>query len=185
MDPAVAALDLTKAGAIIASMIESYLAAGATPPNAEGAEHAEFENSRASSGAAGLHLHPSIVASASALQSGEHGTPVQSDQPSTITRLDSRADPNSRCGSRPLGRAGDQTRRLQGPCERFSYGANRRDLRAGIIPLSTIQQGLAPAFGTMRDHQNLGVEQEHVFWWCSQSRFLSVPRLTTCAGSMG
>jgi hypothetical protein len=29
MDPAVAALDLTKAGAIIANMIESYLAGGA------------------------------------------------------------------------------------------------------------------------------------------------------------
>ena len=35
MDPAVAALDFAKAGAIIANMIESYLAAGATPLNAE------------------------------------------------------------------------------------------------------------------------------------------------------
>src|ERR1700724_4366970 len=159
MDPAVAALDLTKAGAIIASMIESYPRAGPPPPNAEGADHAEFEGSRASSGEPSLHLHPSIVASASALQSGEHGTPVQSGQPSTITRLDRRADPDSRCGSRPLGRAGNQTRRLQIPCERCSYGANRRDLRAGIIPLSTIQQGLAPVAGTMRDHQNFGVRR--------------------------
>ena len=33
MDPAVAALDLTKAAAIIANMIESYLAGGAPLPN--------------------------------------------------------------------------------------------------------------------------------------------------------
>ena len=41
MDPAVATLDFAKAGAIIANMIESYLAAGAPPFNAEGADHAE------------------------------------------------------------------------------------------------------------------------------------------------
>jgi hypothetical protein len=35
MDPAVAALDFAKAGAIIANMIESYLGAGASPFNAE------------------------------------------------------------------------------------------------------------------------------------------------------
>ena len=46
MDPAVAALDFAKAGAIIANMIEAYLAAGATPLNAEGAEHAECEDCR-------------------------------------------------------------------------------------------------------------------------------------------
>ena len=39
MDPAVATLDFAKAGAIIANMIESYLAAGAPPFNAEGADH--------------------------------------------------------------------------------------------------------------------------------------------------
>lgn len=40
MDPAVAALDFSKAGAIIASMVESYLAAGAPPSlDAKGAPH--------------------------------------------------------------------------------------------------------------------------------------------------
>jgi hypothetical protein len=33
MDPAVAAFDFAKAGAIVANMIESYLAVGAPPPN--------------------------------------------------------------------------------------------------------------------------------------------------------
>jgi hypothetical protein len=39
MDPAIAALDLAKAGAIIASMVESYLSAGAPPLDAKGAPH--------------------------------------------------------------------------------------------------------------------------------------------------
>ena len=38
MDPAVATLDIAKAGAILANMIESYLAAGAPPSNPEGAD---------------------------------------------------------------------------------------------------------------------------------------------------
>jgi hypothetical protein len=38
MDPAVATLDLAKAGAIIADMIESYLAGGAPSSNPEGAD---------------------------------------------------------------------------------------------------------------------------------------------------
>ena len=49
MDPAVATLDFAKAGAIIANMIESYLAAGAPSLNAEGADHAESEDCRSSS----------------------------------------------------------------------------------------------------------------------------------------
>src|SRR6516165_9949908 len=76
MDPAAAALDLAKAGAIIANMIESYLAAGAPPFNAEGADHAESEDCRSSSDAESLHLHSSVDDGASALQSGEHRAPV-------------------------------------------------------------------------------------------------------------
>jgi hypothetical protein len=49
MDPAIAALDFIKAGAIIANMIESYLAAGAPPLNADGTDHAESEDCRSSS----------------------------------------------------------------------------------------------------------------------------------------
>jgi hypothetical protein len=49
MDPAVATLNFAQAGAIIANMIESYLAAGAPPLNAEGADHAESEDCHTSS----------------------------------------------------------------------------------------------------------------------------------------
>ena len=62
MDLAVAALDLIKAGTIIANMIESYLAGGAPLPNMEGADHDESEDGRSPSGAASLHLHSPIDA---------------------------------------------------------------------------------------------------------------------------
>src|SRR6516164_10881267 len=125
MDPAAAALDLAKAGAIIANMIESYLAAGAPPFNAEGADHAKSEDCRSSSDAESLHLHSPVDDGASALQSGEHRAPVQSGGPGKVAWLDAGADPNPRRGSRPIGTADDQTRRLQDPCERRGYGASR------------------------------------------------------------
>src|SRR5215471_7765900 len=84
MDPAVAALDFAKAGAIIANMIESYLAAGATPLNAEGAEHAEREDCRSSFGPASLHLHSPVDDGTSASQSGEHRASVQSNQAKSL-----------------------------------------------------------------------------------------------------
>src|SRR5580692_6644056 len=71
MDPAVATLDLAKAGAIIADMIESYLAGGAPSSNPEGADHDDLQDCRSTSVTASLHLHPSIDAGASPLQSGE------------------------------------------------------------------------------------------------------------------
>src|SRR5215471_17855658 len=88
MDPAVATLDFAEAGAIIANMIESYLAAGAPPFNAEGADHAESEDCRSSSDAKRLHLHSSVDDGASAIQSGEHRAPVQSSGPSKVVWLD-------------------------------------------------------------------------------------------------
>src|ERR1700683_5403599 len=69
MEPAVATLDLAKAGAIIADMIESYLAGGAPPSNPEGADHDDLQDCRSTSVTASLHLHPSIDAGASPLQS--------------------------------------------------------------------------------------------------------------------
>jgi hypothetical protein len=42
MDPTIAALDLVKAGAVIANMIESYRARGAPLPNPEGTDHDEL-----------------------------------------------------------------------------------------------------------------------------------------------
>src|SRR6266568_5596686 len=60
MDPAVAALDIAKAGVILANMIESYLAGGAPPSNPEGAEHDDLQDRRSTSVAGSLHLHSSI-----------------------------------------------------------------------------------------------------------------------------
>src|SRR6476660_4867154 len=150
MDPAVAALDFAKAGAIIANMIESYLAAGATPLNAEGAEHAEREDCRSSFGTASLHLHSPVDDGTSASQSGEHRASVQSSEPSEVARLDSGADPDSRRGSRTIRPTDDQSRRLQDPCERRRDGASRRDpirpMRAKLISGENCNCNASPAF---------------------------------------
>src|SRR5258708_23972549 len=155
MDPAVAALDFIKAGAIIANMIESYLAAGATPSTAEGADHAKSEDCRSSSGPASLHLHSSVDNGAGALQSGEHRAPVQSSEPGDVARLDSGSDPDPPRRSRSFGSADEQSRRLQDPCERCGYGASRCDLFSGIFAPGTIEQGLASAVRTVRHHQDI------------------------------
>src|SRR5262252_2174191 len=170
MDLAVAALDLTKAGAIIANMIESYLAGGAPLPNMEGADHDEFEDGRSPSGAASLHLHSPIDAGPGPLQSREQGTPVQSGEPSEGTRLDAGADPDPRWRSRPLGRAGDPSRRLQDSGQRCCNGSSRRHLLPGSLAPGAIQQGLAQVIGTVRDHQNLGVRRR----WLLRSSRLSI-----------
>src|SRR6516164_5660066 len=145
MDPAVAALDFAKAGAIIANMIESYLAAGATPLNAEGAEHAEREDCRSSFGTASLHLHSPVDDGTSASQSGEHRASVQSSEPSEVARLDSGADPDSRRGSRRIRPTDDQARRLQDPCEQRRDGASRRDLLSGEIASGALRGKLNKA----------------------------------------
>src|SRR5215470_16886988 len=157
MDLAVAALDLTKAGAIIANMIESYLAGGAPLPNTQGADHHEFEDGRSPSGAASLHLHSPIDAGTGPLQSRKQGTPVQSGEPSEGARMDAGADPDPRWRSRPLRRAGDPSRRLQDSGQRRRNGSSRRHLLPGSLAPGAIQQGLAQVVGTVRDHQDLGV----------------------------
>src|ERR1700746_3327486 len=153
MDPAIAALDFVKAGAIIANMIESYLAAGAPPLNAEGADHAESEDCRSSSDPTSVHLHSSVDAGASALQSRDHGAPVQFGEPGEVTRLDTGADPNPRRGSCPVGTADEQARRLQNPRERCRDGARRRNLLARGVAPGALQQGLASLAGAVCDHQ--------------------------------
>src|SRR5258708_23331176 len=95
MDPAVAALDFVKAGAILANMIESYLAGGAPPADSEGPDHDDLQNCRSPSIAASLHLHSSIDAGATPLQSAEHRTPVQSIEQCERDGLQSRTDPYS------------------------------------------------------------------------------------------
>ena len=55
MDPALAALDFAKAGAIIADMIMCCLAAGAPPFDPEGPDDHDVQNRRSTPVAAGLH----------------------------------------------------------------------------------------------------------------------------------
>src|SRR6516162_4517635 len=105
MDLAVAALDLTKAGAIIANMIESYLAGGAPLPNTQGADHDAFEDGRSPSGAASLHLHSPIDAGTGPLQTSKQVPPIQFGEPSEGARMDAGVEPEPRWRSRPLRRA--------------------------------------------------------------------------------
>ena len=89
MDPAIAALDLTKAGAILADMVESFLAAGTPPSLPEGADHdVDLQDRGPTSVASSVHLHSSIDAGASALQPGEHRAPVQSEEQGAVTWLE-------------------------------------------------------------------------------------------------
>jgi hypothetical protein len=94
MDPALVALDFAKAGAIVADMVVSYLAA--PPSDVEGPDDHKFEDRRSTPVAAGLHLHSAVDDGASPLPSGEHAAPVQSDDPGNVTRVAAGADPGSR-----------------------------------------------------------------------------------------
>src|SRR5271169_6862145 len=80
MDSALVDFDFAKAGAILADMVASYLAAGAPPFNPEGADDDELEDCRSTPGAAGLHLHPPVDDGAGPLQPGEHGTAPPDDR---------------------------------------------------------------------------------------------------------
>src|SRR5690242_13712158 len=102
MDPAIAAFDLTKAGAILADMVESFLAAGAAPALPEGVDHDDVEDHGSTPVAHGVHLHSAVDAGTSALQSGEHRTPVQSQEQGPGARLEPGEDPHPRPRSGPL-----------------------------------------------------------------------------------
>src|SRR6516165_2450626 len=102
MDPAIAAIDFTKAGAILADMVESFLAAGAPPPMPEGTDHDDVQDRGTTPVASGLHLHSPVDAGTGSLQPGEHRAPVQSSEQSTISRLESGADPDPRSRSRSI-----------------------------------------------------------------------------------
>src|ERR1700693_5880580 len=128
MDPAVAALDIAKAGVILANMIESYLAGGAPPSNPEGAEYDDLQDRRSTSVAGSLHLHSSVDDGAGPLQPGEHRGPVQSGEQGAGSRLEPAADPNPRSRPRSVRRANDQSRGLQDVGQRCGHGPSRGDL---------------------------------------------------------
>src|SRR5271155_3365704 len=73
MDPALATLDFAKAGAILADMIASCLAAGALPFEAEGPDDHDLENRRSTPVEAGLHIRSPVDAGAGPLEPGKHG----------------------------------------------------------------------------------------------------------------
>ena len=156
MDPAVANLDFAAAGAILANMIEAYLAGGALPSNAEGADHDDLEDCRSPSVAPSLHLHSSVDDGASPLQSGEHRTPVQFGEQGAVSRLESGTDPHPRPGSRPIRRANSQSRGLQDAGQRRGDGPSRRDLLLGSVAAGALEPGLASPARVVRDHQHVG-----------------------------
>src|SRR5712691_8933948 len=133
MDPAVATLDFAKAGAIIADLIESYLAGGAPPSNPEGADHDDLQDCRSTSVAPSLHLHSSVDDGAGPLQPGEHRAPVQSGEQGTVSRLELGANPGPRPGSWPVRCANDQSRGFQDAGQRRGHGPSRCDLLPGSL----------------------------------------------------
>src|SRR5512145_3432900 len=114
MDPAIAALDLDQAGAIVASMVESYLAAGAPPLDAKGADDDDGQDYRAAPVADGLHLHSPVDDGPGPLQPREHRAPVQSGSQGADARLEPGAGACPRPRPRPIGRPNHEPAGLQG-----------------------------------------------------------------------
>src|SRR5215470_2144297 len=140
MDPAVSALDFVKAGAILADMVESFLAA-ATTPQLEGADHHDDVKDRRTTPVAGsVHLHSPVDTGTSPLQPGKHGAPVQSEEQGAVARLEPGEDPHSRPGSWSLGCAHDQPRGLQDAGQRCGDGPSGSDLLSGGLAPGALQQ---------------------------------------------
>src|SRR5258705_13199796 len=140
MDPAIAAIDIAKAGAVLADMVESFLAAGTPPSPPKGTDHDDnVQDRRPTPVTSSVHLHSPIDAGASARQPGEHGAPVQSQVQGAVPWLEPGADPHPRSRSQPVGCAHDQPRGLQDAGERCGNGAGGSDLLAGGLPPGTLQ----------------------------------------------
>ena len=154
MDPAIAVLDLVKAGAIIASMVESYLAAGAPPLEAKGADDDDGQDHRPAPVADGLCLHPPIDGGPGPVQSGEHRTAVQSGEQGAVARVGEGADSDPRSRSRTIGCPDNAPRGLQVAGQRCGHGQRRRDLLARGLPPRALEPGLASPARAVRDHQH-------------------------------
>src|SRR6516165_9256692 len=96
MDPALIAFDLAKAGAIVADMVVSYLAAGAPPFDTEQPNGDNVQDCRSASVEAGVHLHPPIDAGPGPLPSGEYGPSVPPGRQGPVSRLEPEPDPGAR-----------------------------------------------------------------------------------------
>src|SRR5215472_18756393 len=133
MDPVLIAFDFTKAGAIVADMVVSFLAAGGPPANEEEPDDAPSQDCRPAPLETGVHLHPPIDAGSGALQPGEHGPAVQPGQQGLVAGVESGEDPGPRPRSRPVWSRRQRPDRLQNLGQRRSDGPNRRDLVAGGV----------------------------------------------------
>src|SRR5215470_2625121 len=152
MDPAVAALDFTKAGAVLADMVESFLAAGAiVPALPEGDDHDDVKDRGPAPVTCGMRLHSPVDTGTSSLQPGEHGAPVQFEEQGAGARLEPGEDPHPRPGSGPL--SDDQSGGLQDPGQRRGDGTSGSDLFTRSFPPGAFEQGLASSAGVLRDHQ--------------------------------
>src|SRR5215831_2891596 len=147
MDPAITALDFSKAGAILADMVESFLAAGTPPALPEGADHDDVQDHGSTSHAHSVHLHSAVDAGTSPLQSGEHRAPVQSQEQGAVAGLEPGEDPCPRSGSGSF--RDDQSRGLQDAGRRRDDGASGSDLLTRSLASGTLQQGLAPFVGVL------------------------------------
>jgi hypothetical protein len=152
MDPALAALDFAKAGAILADMVVSYLTAGASPSDPERASEHDTEDCRSTPVATGMHLHSPVNARPSALPSGEHGSPIQLDEQGTVTRLEPGTDQGSRSRPRKIWSCSKHPHRLQDIGRRRGDGPRRCDLLSGGVKAGAFEPGLASAARTVRHH---------------------------------
>src|SRR5215472_4337098 len=132
MDPAITALDFSKAGAILADMVESFLAAGTPPALPEGADHDDVQDHGSTSHAHSVHLHSSVDAGTSPLQSGEHRAPVQSEEQGAVLGLEPGEDLHPRPRSGPL--CDDQPRGLQDAGQRRGDGTSGSYFRTRSLP---------------------------------------------------
>src|SRR5215467_1726485 len=165
MDPALIALDFAKAGAVVADMIVSYLAAGAPPLDPEAPDDPNVQDCRSTLVEAGVHLHTPIDASPGPFQSGEHGPSVPLGRQGPVSRLEPEPDPGVRPRSWSNWDSRHHPHRLQDPSERCGNGPGRRYLCSGGIAISAIEPGLAPLARIVRDHRHT----RHRFGWCVQS----------------
>src|SRR3974390_1289260 len=157
MDPALAALDFTKGGAILADMFVSYLAAGASPSDPERASEHDSKDCRSTPVATGLHLHSSVNAGPSALQSGEHGSAGQPDEQGSLTRVEAGADQGSRSRPGQVWSGSKHPHRLQDAGRRRGDGPCRCDLLFGGVKAGAFEPGLASTARTVRHHWYLRV----------------------------
>src|SRR6516162_4067473 len=143
MDPALIGLDWSQAGAIVADMIVSYLAAGAPPIDPEEPNECRIQDCRSTPVEAGVHLHPPIDSGSSPVQPREHGSTVQPSQQSPISGLEPGADSSPRPRSRPIWDSRNHPHGLQDPGQRCGDGPGWGYLCSGGIAVGAIEPGLA------------------------------------------